>query len=358
MHNPATAPIPLPQQDLILRCDASSTIGAGHVVRSLTLAESWQQAGGVVTLVGRVGIGWLREQIERSGIRFIALGEADSLGQEIALLAGLDGVPPMSWLILDGYQFDTAYHTRIRDLGFRLCVIDDMAHLNFYDADVVVNQNPSALALRYNCPPHTVLLLGTGYALLRRQFRDLPQSPKEIPSVARQLLVTFGGADTHMQWCKVLDALTQITTPALTVKIVGVTKGLAGNATAGLLPQHKVEFLPNVTQMVDLMQPCDVALCASGSTTLELAYLGVPMLVTAIADNQMGIMNGLAQSGAVLALGWHEDVTAAQIAAQLDSLLVDPGRRQQMSRAGQRLVDGLGVRRLISALLTSSEGAL
>lgn len=361
MNAPSPAPIlPVPH-DLVLRCDASATIGAGHVVRSLTLAECWQQAGAAVTLVGRIEIPWLREQIVQSGIRLIALDENVTLDQEMTLLARLDCVNLPAgcqdryrpWLILDGYPFDTSYQTCMRNLGFRLCVIDDMAHLRAYDADVILNQNPSAALLRYQCPPYTVLLLGAEYALLRRQFRDLPQSTKKIAPVARQLLVTFGGSDTHRQLRKVLDALAQITDAALTVKIVGGTRDLSREMGGGLLSRHTIEFLPNVTRMVDLMQQCDMALCAAGSTTLELAYLGVPMLVTSIADNQLGIMDGLAQSGAALALGRHEEVTAAQMATQLDRILADPGCRQQMSRAGQALVDGLGPNRVLSVLLKS-----
>lgn len=367
MHDLAPAPTLSAPQELVLRCDASSQIGAGHLVRSLTLAEGWQAAGGSVTLVGRVEIPWLRAQIEHSAIRFLEIADDITSDQELSLLATLNGLnsdglnsmargcdDPRPWLVLDGYRFDTSYHSRLRALGFRLCVIDDMAHLNAYDADVILNQNPNAAMLRYNCPAHTVLLLGTEYALLRRQFRDVTSSPKQILPVAHRLLVTFGGTDTQRQWRKALDALHYIHSPALTVTLMGAPQHLSEAATADIPAQHTIEFLPNLFRMVDVMQQSDVALCASGSTTLELAYLGVPMLVTSIADNQLGIMDGLAQSGAALALGWHEDVTAVQIAVQLEQLLADPARRRQMSRAGRILVDGLGPERVISVFLTSA----
>ncbi|MBI1293858.1 UDP-2,4-diacetamido-2,4,6-trideoxy-beta-L-altropyranose hydrolase [bacterium] len=362
MHDLAPVPTMSAPQELVLRCDASRQIGAGHVVRSLTLAEGWQAAGGAVTLVGRVEIPWLRAQIAHSAIRFLEIADDITSDQELSLLADLDGLNSAvggcddlrPWLVLDGYRFDASYHSRLRALGFQLCVIDDMAHLNAYDADVILNQNPNAAMLRYNCPARTVLLLGTAYALLRRQFRDLTLSPKQISPVARRLLVTFGGADTQRQWRKALDALHHIQSPSLTVTLVGAPQHLSTAAAADLPAQHTIEFLPNVIRMVDLMQQADVALCASGSTTLELAYLGVPMLVTSIADNQLGIMDGLAQSGAALALGWHEEITAVQIAAQLEPLLADSERRRQMSRAGQILVDGLGPERVIAAFLTSA----
>ena len=40
-----------PYGNLVIRADAGARIGIGHVMRSLALAQAWQDAGGDVTFV-------------------------------------------------------------------------------------------------------------------------------------------------------------------------------------------------------------------------------------------------------------------------------------------------------------------
>lgn len=68
------------------------------------------------------------------------------------------------------------------------------------------------------------------------------------------------------------------------------------------------------------MKGADI-ISAAGSTTSELAFLGIPMLLIAIADNQRGIMDGFHRGGAARALGWYEGVTAKDIAYHLEQLV-------------------------------------
>ena len=67
--------------------------------------------------------------------------------------------------MLDGYDFDSTYQSRIKETGCGLLVIDDTAHLDQYHADVLLNQNIHAPELHYQCEPSTQLLLGSRYAL-------------------------------------------------------------------------------------------------------------------------------------------------------------------------------------------------
>ena len=50
--------------------------------------------------------------------------------------------------------------------------LDDDARFDFYEADVVLNQNIDAKAERYKCGATTHLLLGADYVLLRPEFLE------------------------------------------------------------------------------------------------------------------------------------------------------------------------------------------
>lgn len=78
--------------------------------------------------------------------------------------------------------------------------------------------------------------------------------------------------------------------------------------------------------------------------------MGLPNLVVALADNQRDIGEGLSEVGVAHSLGWFEQVMDTNIVEALASLLDDPEQRQQMSRSGRTLVDGIGCERVVSVL--------
>ena len=94
-------------------------------------------------------------------------------------------------MVLDGHHFDTDYQAAVRKTGSRLMVIDDMAHLTRYHAHVVLNHGVRAESFHYACDQDTKLLLGTKYALLRREFVARRGWKREVPDIARRILVSF-----------------------------------------------------------------------------------------------------------------------------------------------------------------------
>ena len=61
--------------------------------------------------------------------------------------------------------------------------------------------------------------------------------------------------------------------------------------------------------MAELMNAADLALGAGGTTTWERLALGLPSIVTAIADNQIEICENCARAGLVHYLGQPMDVS-------------------------------------------------
>ena len=99
-------------------------------------------------------------------------------------------------------------------------VIDDTAHLPRYDADIILNHGLDAQRLTYNCASDTLFLLGTRFALLRPEFQRWHGVVRHCPEVARKLVVTLGGSDAENTTLKIIEALEQISTPDLEIKVV------------------------------------------------------------------------------------------------------------------------------------------
>jgi len=344
---------------LVLRADADSSIGSGHVMRALALAQEWQGQGGEAVFVGYIKSEALRQRLESNGFQVRSLLAAHPDSQDLtSFLPWLhERQSQAGWVVLDGYHFDPSYHQAIRAAGWPLLIIDDYAHLPAYHADILVNPNAYGSAMHYQAEDQTLLLLGARFAPLRKEFQQALVSQDDgererYCSPGRRILVTMGGADPDNVTEKVISALQAMGSCDLEVKIV-----------VGPLNQHRqalgehlhrtgldAEILSSVTDMPSLMRWADLAISAAGSTCWELAALGVPMAVTVLADNQERVAASLADHGVAVNLGWHHAWQVDLAGKILLDLLGSIQQRQEMGHRGQKLIDGLGCERLTQAM--------
>jgi UDP-2,4-diacetamido-2,4,6-trideoxy-beta-L-altropyranose hydrolase len=341
------------QATLLIRADADTRMGTGHVMRCLALAQAWQDSGGRVRLAAASLTPALEARLRQEGIAVerwdVAPGsEADAarLSQAIVQLRA-------PWVVVDGYQFTSEYQRAVKSAGGKLLVIDDYGHASPYMADLVLNQNVhAAKALYRQREPATRLLLGPSYALLRREFWSWRTWQRVIPPVARRLLVTLGGSDPDNVTLRVIEAVAELDLDGLeTIVVVGGSNPhvTALEAAAGGC-RTAMRLVTDVTDMPHWMTWADAAVTAAGGTLWELAMLAVPSLTLILADNQEPAARYLDEHGIFSTLDWGPRATPGLIAGKLSHLLQSGDLRQQCSRKAAALVDGGGVFRVVEAM--------
>lgn len=335
---------------LLLRADGGPGIGGGHVMRCLALAQAWSEAGGRAVFCAALLAPALQQRLADEGFGCLAVGVAPgSSADAAATLAAAKSLDARA-VVIDGYQFPTDFHQRLHDAGLKLAAVDDNGEIGRYVDDLVVNQNRHASPALYpRRAAHTRLLLGTEYALLRREFRGWQGPPRTFPASARRLLVTLGAADPQNVTAEVIGAIGR--TPAREAEIVVVVGGSnphaeAIGARAAELPHCRLVSDPGV-EMAGLMAAADLAISAGGSTMWELACLGVPFIPVVIADNQRQAAAAMASDG-YPAIG--ASAVARELPAAVAGLAADPVLREALSRRGRQLVDGHGAERVCAAL--------
>ena len=338
---------------LIIRADASSQLGIGHVMRCLALAQAWRESGGKVCFALAMESPELEARLAIEGIDVIDLasepGSLDDARQTIDLAQTLHA----GWVVIDGYHFNAAYQKAFRETDLSTLVIDDYGHAEHYYADVVLNQNIYADEPLYvRREPYTNLLLGTKYALLRREFRDWGNWQPAVPPMARKILVTLGGSDPDNVTQRVIRSLQMVNSSDLEIKIVvgPANKHLESLSHALMYLDHEVELLTATRNMPQLMSWADIAISAAGSTCWELSFMGVPTMVVVLADNQKPIAEGLHQANAALNCGWHTQIEEEALAETVEKLLLDTDLRRKLSYQARALVDGRGATRVTEAL--------
>lgn len=346
---------------VLIRADASRVIGTGHIARCLTLAVALRQQGAEVVFVCRLLPGHLLERLQQNGFRVYGLpaqypSEGIDAGSEAllpwqsdieAMQAALVSELPFDWLIVDHYGFQAQWESAARILAPRIMVIDDLANRS-HDADLLLDQNMSATPAAYApwISPHCECLFGPRFALLRDEFRG---RAVPIRSRVNRVLVNFGGVDVAGQTLATMRALSDF--PELSVDFVAGSANPDWLAMQALTEQHAAWNLHEVvSDFAALMAKADLFIGAGGGTTWERAAFGLPTICIAVAANQQANAEQLAEAGAHLYLGPHEQLAPQRLPQAIGLLMDNHGLRKSLARQSRALVDGAGVQRVCVAL--------
>ena len=337
---------------LIIRADANAEIGAGHLMRCLALAQAYKDAGGQVVFITSCQNEGLLQMLQEEKIDIRLLGSSYPNAGDWEYTRDTLGDHPDGWVMLDGYHFNEVYQQRVKEAGHRLLVIDDMAHLKYYYADIVLNQNLHAEQLQYACEPYARLLLGTKYVLLRREFLTWKDWKREVPDVAQRVLVTMGGGDPDNYTLKVIRALQKVDVPGLEATVIVGASNIHTDVLQATVKksQSSIRLIYNAENMPELMAWADVAVSAAGSTIWELMFMGVPAILISVADNQKQIAESAEAAAVAIHVNRRSSGWPEKIADALQSLILDAKIRSTFGYKGRSLVDGLGRTRVIQAI--------
>jgi len=341
--------------------DGNEEIGMGHLIRCRLLARKFRELGGFCTFLTSVtNISLLQAlQTEGFGVKTLSSRQAKDPNSVLAKIGDQGSLTRM--LVVDSHIsdfYETDFQHSIRRGGLLLMMITFIHDYHFV-ADVVHNQNLLAFQHDYNIEPYTNLLLGPVYAILADAFQYFHEERRDIAPRVRTILVSFGGADRTNQTKKVVVALAAMKTAPPDLIIVGgpLYGDIDGLRALVSKESHlNTELYINTAEMPKLMARCDLAITSGGSTLWELACIGVPTLVisTSEPERKTGLL--LEQRGICRYLGHHDQVSQKQIKHAVADYSNNREERREMVQNGKRLVDGLGIQRVMDYLMAALGG--
>jgi UDP-2,4-diacetamido-2,4,6-trideoxy-beta-L-altropyranose hydrolase len=256
-------------------------------------------------------------------------------------------------IIVDSYFVTDKYLMELRRIG-KLVLMEDFGGMA-YPADVLINYNIYSKQLSYDMlySQNTMLLLGCSYVPLREEFIKVRRRGREA---VMKVLITAGGADEY----NIAGALLQ------RLRIEPDLKSLILHVVAGPLNKNilmleqlsandpNIHIHRNVTDMAGLMQRCDIAISAGGSTLYELCACGVPTVSFSYVDNQLQGVKEFHRSNLIYYAGdmrSEAEATLDKIVIQLLELCRNTELRTSLTMQMQELVDGFGAHRIAEKLL-------
>lgn len=381
---------------VVIRADANSKIGMGHVMRCLSVADALVKRGEEVLfvtaddtpvpLLTKKGIPYrvlhtdyadmeaelpellavLRELTLRAESPEMVLPQMPSQRVESSEAA----LPQRNTFILvDSYYVTEKYLAALKK-RITTIYMDDIYAFS-YPVDMLINYNIYGEEMGYEKDAafaDTKLLLGTEYVPLREEFSagaGYVQSRKVLslgaanvtPAADGGILITTGGSDSfNLAGQLLMEAMKY---DALKEKEYHVVSGSLnphiGELQALAEKHENIHIHCNVTNMAELMAESEVALSAGGSTLYELCAMGVPVIAFSFAENQERLVQtfvkrGIAQYGGNYRTDGNKMIQ--NTIAGLETLLENENLRAEYRKKARTLVDGKGAVRIAEAILS------
>ncbi|HOJ77862.1 MAG TPA: UDP-2,4-diacetamido-2,4,6-trideoxy-beta-L-altropyranose hydrolase [Bacillota bacterium] len=328
---------------VLIRADASVQIGTGHIMRTLVMAQRLSSLGRQVFFICSDLPGNLATYIEQKGFRVFLLPPFEHWMQdaEATKQVILKNFKEESLLlVVDHYGLDFKWEQYLRPYVAQIMVIDDLAN-RVHDCDRLLDQNFYLnLNERYQglVPPECQMLLGPKHALLRPEFYRVKETLQRRDGIVRRILVFFGGSDPTNETMKTLEAIAMLQPLEIAVDLVVGASNPNQTAIKDVSSRFdNLVFHCQVENMAELIGRSDLAIGAGGTTALERCFLGLPAIVVTVAANQVETVTALASAGALINLGWWQQVTATKVAQALTDLICKPEQLLSMSAIGLSL---------------------
>jgi UDP-2,4-diacetamido-2,4,6-trideoxy-beta-L-altropyranose hydrolase len=349
------------------RVDASKEIGAGHIMRCITLASEMTNIGAEVLFLSRnipkAYVKLLNEfRIDYADLKSVSnkvvhdrlpydqwLGttqDADSR-ECISILNKFD----CDLLVVDHYSLDRCWESQMRPFVKKVMVIDDLADRP-HDCDFLIDQNYYIdMNSRYKdkVSNECSLLLGPKYALLRDEFSKMHKQTLSRSSV-NNILVSVGGVDANNFTEVILRSIAKFGPEKFNVDVVIGSEHPMPEIIFSISRQYNFNVHVQSEKMAKLMARADLSIGAGGATTWERCCLGLPSLVVALANNQIPIAQGIDSYGAAIYIGPEETVDVDEMYKAISRLIKNPHKVLQLSSVAHELVDGMGTKRVLNKL--------
>lgn len=265
---------------VLIRVDGSATIGLGHIVRCMALADILRPKFDILFVCKDISEKLVLE-LQKEQLPLVKI----NFNSDLFNLISINDI-----VVIDGYDFDVSFQLKIKSFGCKLVCIDDTHHQE-YAADLIINHGPALSKDLYKATKYTKFALGHDYLLLRKAFLDQIPLKRDISSV-NNLLVILGGSD-----------IKKLSTHLIDHKIYQYfdTVNIVSGALDDSYPQLKsyCEFIPNINlfsnlsdfELVELSSKCEICICTASGVSYEMACIGIGMVVCMVSQNQEHFYN-------------------------------------------------------------------
>ena len=294
--------------NILFRADSSSTIGTGHIMRDLVLAEQFKDAN--IIFATQDLPGKINHKIEEKDYTIVILNSND-IEELDTLIKKLN----INMIVIDHYGIDYNFEKqlKIKNQTLKIMSLDDTYEKHY--CDILLNHNVYADESRYKglVPEDCELRCGPVYTLLRDEFYRVKKY--------RTVLLSMGGVDYDNLNIKILEVLKFFKD----IKVILVTT--RANQNLEDLKEYVegndwIDIHINTNRIASLMKQSDFAIVTPSVTVNEIIYMETPFIAIRTADNQDDMYHYLLKNGFLALKGFNASELQKSIMQLLEPKLI------------------------------------
>jgi len=293
--------------NILFRTDSSSTIGLGHVMRCLVLAQRLKLENKNTNIIFATQKldGDINSKIIDNGFKVHTLSSTKK-NQLIKLLS----LKNIDLLIIDSYEIGPKYEKEIiKKIKCKTLVFDDM--FKRHNADIVLNHGLHVEKKSYKnlVSKNTKVFCGSKYTILRDEFFQQYKNSKDDNKIA----IILGGNDIQNLSLKIAKLLKSINPK---YKITVITTSVNKNISQ-LKKEKDITLLVGIKNIAKILSKHSLIICASGGNLFEVMALKKHFINIQIADNQDSIVKFLKKKKIFTTLD-KEDINSLNLKKQIE----------------------------------------
>lgn len=265
---------------VIIRADANSYIGQGHVMRCLSICDAFKDKEHECLFVCAKDTPM--ELIMNRGYDVYYLTTSyDRMDDELALLERIIAEEKADLLIIDSYYVTHDYFEALGKV-IKTVYLDDVYEFA-YNVDCLVNYNVYADEEKYKEMYVTekvktpAMIIGPAYAPLRKEFTQ--RNIREISEI-KNIMISVGGADPlHLAYGFALKFSEDEFFKDKNINmILGKMEPDIDKIKDICEATKNISYFVNVTDMKEKIEEADIVISAAGSTQYEICACGKPCI--------------------------------------------------------------------------------
>ena len=291
--------------NILFRADSSSTIGTGHIMRDLVLAQQYKDSHIIFATQD------LKGNINGKIDYKIVTLKSNALDELIEVVKEYE----IDMVVIDHYEIGWEFEKQLKEkTGVKILSFDDTYERHY--CDILLNHNISADESKYKnlVPNECEIRCGVKYTLLRDEFIEAKKR--------KAIFLAMGGADHSNINIKILEVLAMFSD----IEINLVTTRANQNLDILQLYVEDKEWIKlniDSNKIAKLMKMSDFAIVTPSVTVNEVFYMELPFIVIKTADNQDEIYQYLKGKGYSALEQFNADTLKTSIYKMLERLVSD-----------------------------------
>jgi UDP-2,4-diacetamido-2,4,6-trideoxy-beta-L-altropyranose hydrolase len=342
----------------VIRCDAGTIIGGGHVVRCAALGAALRRNGfDVAFAVSDETVKSIPQLLVDfpDVLQGMVGTEADAARMMAHWSSGVE------LAVVDHYGLGEGFERSLAGWAKKVLVIDDAPsrhHACTHLVDMTFRRRPEEYDQQV--ASGTILLCGSNYAMLRDAFqKERHAALEQKPDAVRHILISLGLSDnlnaTEVVLKGILEAGGMYEVDCVSRRGRASPRRRQDRHFGCRRSMETCMFGADAEAMAKLTAAADLVVGAPGSASYERCCVGRPTLLLIVADNQMHNAAALEEAGAAIGIGRLSADTVSRVAGAIRMLARNTTKLHAMHLAASAVCDGTGADRVVQALLSSRE---